>query len=166
MTEEPRKPSMRKPVILLGAVLGVLVVAGGSFFGGMAFQRYRQTSVQQQFFADRGFGTGGQAPLFGSGGPQGEFVPLGDAGGAGGQAVTGRGANGTVGSLEGDTLQLTTAEGDITVTLTDETVLTRTATAERSDLQAGARVAVIGERDDSGVITAAVIQILPDTPQE
>jgi hypothetical protein len=166
MTEEPRKPSMRKPVILLGAVLGVLVVAGGSFFGGMAFQRYRQTSVQQQFFADRGFGAGGQAPLFGSGGPQGEFVPFGDAGGAGGQAVTGRGANGTVGSLEGDTLQLTTAEGDITVTLTDETVLTRTATAERSDLQAGARVTVIGERDDSGDITAAVIQILPDTPQE
>jgi hypothetical protein len=166
MTEEPRKPSMRKPVILLGAVLGVLVVAGGSFFGGMAFQRYRQTSVQQQFFADRGFGAGGQAPLFGSGAPQGEFVPLGDEGGAGGQAVTGRGANGTVGSLAGDTLQLTTAEGEITVTLTDETVLTRTATAERSDLHAGARVAVIGERDDSGVITAAVIQILPDTPQE
>jgi hypothetical protein len=158
---------MRKPVILVGAVLGVLVVAGGSFFGGMAFQRYRQTNVQQQFFADRGFGAGGQAPLFGSGGPQGEFGPFGDAGGAGGgQAVTERGANGTVESLEGDTLRLTTAEGEITVTLTDETVLTLTATAERSDLQAGARVTVIGQRDDSGDLTAAVIQILPDTPQE
>ncbi len=158
---------MRKPAILLGVVLGVLVVAGGSFFGGMAFQRYRQTSVQQQFFADRGFGAGGQAPLFGSGGPQGEFVPFGDAGGAGGgQAVTERGANGTVESLEGDTLRLTTAEGEITVTLTDETVLTLTATGERSDLQAGARVTVIGQRDDSGDLTAAVIQILPDTPQE
>jgi RNase P/RNase MRP subunit p29 len=78
----------------------------------------------------------------------------------------GRGANGTVESLEGDTLRLTTAEGEITVTLTDETVLTRTATAERADLQAGARVTVIGERDDSGDLTAAVIQILPDTPQE
>lgn len=158
---------MRKPAVLLGAVLGVLVVAGGSFFGGMAFQRYRQTNVQQQFFADRGFGAGGQeAPLFGSGGPQGEFVPFGDAGGAGGQAVTERGANGTVESLEGDTLQLTTAEGEITVTLTDETVLSRTTTVERSELQAGAQVTVIGERDDAGDITAAVIQILPDTPQE
>jgi hypothetical protein len=157
---------MRKPVIFLGAVLGVLVVAGGSFFGGMAFERNRRTNVQEQFFADRGFGAGGEAPLFGSGGPQGEFVPFGNVGGAGGQAAVGRGANGTVESLEGDTLQLTTAEGEITVTLTDETVLTLTATAERSDLQVGARVTVIGERDDSGDITAAVIQILPDTPQE
>ena len=157
---------MRKPVILLAAVLGVVVVAGGSFFGGMAFQRYRQTNVQQQFFADRGFGAGGQTPMLGSGGPDGGLVPFGDAGGAGGQVAGGRGANGTVESLGGDTLQLSTAEGEITVTLTDETVLSRTTTVERSELQAGAQVTVIGERDGAGDITAAVIQILPDAPQE
>ncbi len=155
---------MRKPVILLAAVLGVLVVAGGSFFGGMAFQRYQQTNVQQQFFADRGFAAGGQAPLFGSGVPESGFVPFGNA--AGGQGAAGRGANGTVESLEGDTLQLTTTEGEITVTLTEETVLSRTTAVVRSDLQAGAQVTVIGERDDSGDITAAVIQILADAPQE
>jgi hypothetical protein len=153
---------MRRSVVVLAAVLGVVVVAGGSFYGGMAFQRSRQTNTQQQFFADRGFAPGGFSPL--SGTPEGGFAGMGNpsfAGVAGGLA---RGAGGTVESLEGNTLNLRGDGEEVIVHLTDETVITRMATGERSDLQPGAQVTAIGERDDSGVITAVAIQILSSAP--
>src|SRR3990170_3012004 len=69
MSDKPRGALMRRLSIVLGAVLVVLLVAGGSFYGGMAFQRTRQANVQEQFFAQRGFAPGGQLPL--SGTPEG-----------------------------------------------------------------------------------------------
>jgi hypothetical protein len=38
------------------------------------------------------------------------------------------------------------------------------ATGDRSDLEPGAQVTVIGERDEGGVITAVAIQIQSSTP--
>lgn len=148
---------MRRWAIVLVAVLVVIAVAGGSFYGGMAFQRSQQASARQQFFADRGFSPGGLAPL--SGAPEGGFGMTGNPNLPGGAGSPARGSGGIVESLEGDTLRLRGAEGEITVRLTDETLITVMAAGGRSDVQPGAQVAVAGEPDANGVITAVAIQI-------
>lgn len=153
---------MRKLAVVLGAVLVLLLVGGGSFYGGMVFERSRQTNLQAQFFAGRGFSEGGQIPLGGI--PSEGFGQFTGPNEPGGQGVIGRGANGTIESLEGDTLQLSTGQDVTTVLLTDQTVISRFVTGERSDLQPGERILVVGERDDSGKITATSIQILSDAP--
>lgn len=162
MSDEPRSSPLRRPMIIVLAILAAAVAAGGSFFGGIAFQRSRQTNAQQQFFADRGFAPGGLAPS--SGAPAGGLGAFGDPSGMTGSGGPGRGASGTVESLEGDTLTLSGAEGEVTVRLTDETVITLTARGAREDLQPDAQVTVIGERDDAGVITAIAVQIQPSAP--
>jgi len=153
---------MRRLSIVLGAVLVVLLVAGGSFYGGMAFQRTRQANVQEQFFAQRGFAPGGQFPL--SGTPEGGFGQFGFPNATGGPGGLGRGANGTVESLDGDTLTLSTPQDITTVLLTDATVIHRVVRGSRSDLKPGDTITVIGERDESGALTAATIQILSEAP--
>ena len=99
-----------------------------------------------------------------AGTPPAGFDQSGNPDAAGGQIGPGRGASGTVESLEGDTLTLSTAQDQVTVLLTDQTVINRFVAGERADLQAGAQVTVLGERDDSGKITATTIQILSDAP--
>ena len=153
---------MRKLAVVLGAVLVVLLVGGGSFYGGMVFERSRQTNLQAQFFGGRGFSDSGQLPFAGT--PPAGFDQSGNPDAAGGQIGPGRGASGTVESLEGDTLTLNTAQDQTTVLLTDQTVINRFVAGERGDLQPGAQVTVLGERDDSGRITATTIQILSDAP--
>ena len=153
---------MRRVAFVLGAVLVVALVAGGSFYGGMAFQRSRQSNTQQQFFAERGFAPGGQLPL--SGTPEGGFGQFGFPNATEGAGGLGRGASGTIESLEGDTLHLSSDQDEITVLLTEQTVIARTVAGGTFDLQPGAQIIVIGERDDSGTVTAVSIQILSDTP--
>jgi hypothetical protein len=152
---------MRKLAVVLGAVLVVLLVGGGSFYGGMVFERSRQTNLQAQFFGGRGFSESGQILLVGT--PPAGFGQPGNPNAAD-QGGPGRGASGTVESLEGDTLTLSTAQDQVTVLLTDQTVINRFVAGERADLQPGAQVTVLGERDDSGKITATTIQILSDAP--
>lgn len=153
---------MRKAAVIFGVVLCVVLVAGGAFYGGMTYERARQTNLQAQFFAERGLPQGGQMMLGGNF-PEG-FSPSGTPGAPEGQGFIGRGADGTIESLEGNTLQLSTGQGVTTVLLTDQTTISRFMTGERSDLQPGQRILVAGERDDSGKITATSIEILPAEP--
>jgi len=119
--------------------------------------------VRSAFFAERDApgGPGGFGQFFG---PQGFEGPFGQAvpEGATGVAGLGRGATGSVKSIEGDTLLLSTAQDVTTVILTDETSIVRLAPVERQDLRPDVRVTVIGQRDEDGQITAAVIQILEE----
>lgn len=153
---------MRKIALVVGAILVVLLVAGGSFYGGMTYERTRQTNLQAQFFAERGFPQGGQM-ILGGDFPEGSG-PSGTPNAPQGQGFVGRGADGTIESLEGDTLQLNTGQGTTTVLFTDQTVISRFVTGERSDLQPGERILVVGERDDSGNVIATSIQLMPAEP--
>jgi hypothetical protein len=57
-------------------------------------------------------------------------------------------------------LSLSTAQDVTTVNLTDSTVIEKPSQGTTSDLQAGVRVIVTGQRDSNGTITASQITIL------
>ncbi len=90
------------------------------------------------------------------------------AGGAGGQAGGGRGTVGTVESLAGDTLTVTTQAGSVKAQLSEQTTIQKrtagsrdTTPGSREDLTAGTQVLVQGPVGEDGTITAQTIQVLP-----
>ncbi len=73
----------------------------------------------------------------------------------------GQGASGTVASIDGSTLTLTTAQGPVTVNVGSNTSVQKTDTGALSDIQEGESLTVIGSRDANGNITATSIIIRP-----
>jgi hypothetical protein len=142
----------KKILTLLGVVVLVLGVAGGSFYGGMLYQQSQAAGAQARFFADRG----GAPPGDVAGGTQGGNFP-GGQGGTG--SLAGQAAFGEIKSIDGDTLTLSTAQSEVKVTLTDATAIQKMVSGAPGDLQVGARITVRGERDASGNVTASNIQI-------
>ena len=148
---------MKKGLWILGAVILVAALAGGGFYAGMQYQQSLADQAQANFIQMRGEG-GGAFPGGGQMLPGGELPAEGQVfsvrGGMGG------GLMGTVKSLDGETLTLSTAEDVTTVTLSDATTVRMTVTGDLSDLAEGARVMVTGETDKDGSLTATQIQIL------
>ncbi len=157
----------KKVWTIISGVALVLLVGSGAFYGGMVFERSREANVQAAFFAQRSGGLG----RFGGGDHQsgsGDFMQWGDHAGdqnaIPGQGGFGRGAAGTVKSIEGDTLLLSTPQDVTTVILTEQTTIIRFVAGERDDLQSNQRVTVIGQRSESGEVTATTIQIRVEEP--
>lgn len=81
----------------------------------------------------------------------------------------GRGAqarNGAAGQLvqiNGQTLILTGAGGDITVTFTTSTTFSRTSSAVLADIVPGACLFATGQKDSAGVLTATTVRLSPKT---
>lgn len=142
---------MKKVWIILGAVVLAVIIAAGSFYGGMAYQRNRVSQIQASFFANRG-GTPGQ------GGSQG-FNPNNAQRRAFGGGITGQ-----VKSIEGDVLTISTPQNVTTVNLTGTTRVEKASQGSASDIQTGDQVMVTGQRDTNGNITAATILILGNAP--
>ena len=136
---------MKKTLTIIGMVVLVLVVAGGSFYGGIAYQRYQLTQTRAAFQSGRG--------LPGNGTNQGSTG--GNLPGGFGGTVTGQ-----VKSFDGTTLQVSTARDVTTVHFDDSTRIEMGTTAQATDLQPGARVIIIGQRDSSGVLTASEVLII------
>jgi hypothetical protein len=67
---------------------------------------------------------------------------------------------GQVKSFDGTTLQVSTARDVTTVHFDDSTRIETGTTAAATDLQPGARVIIIGQRDSSGVLTASEVLII------
>ncbi len=151
----------KRIVIGVVALLILLGVGGGAFYGGMQYQLSLATNVQARFFADRSGAPGGGAF---TGGPAGggAFIggtpPAGFQPGAGG-FPGGRGTQGDIKAIDGGVLTLSTAEAEVKVTLTDSTQIQQLVNAETGALQVGQRITVRGEADASGNLTAAAIQI-------
>src|SRR2546425_4923344 len=127
-----------------GIILGVIVLCGavgaGAFYGGTIYERQQVQNTRNTFFNGRG-GTGG------TGG--------GGAGGFGG------GVFGTVKSITGNTLQISTPQNVTTVNLSDATTVMKTITGTVSDIQVGDTITVRGTADSSGNVAADSIQLLP-----
>jgi Domain of unknown function (DUF5666) len=150
---------MKNVLIIIGAIVLAIVIAGGSFYGGMAYQRNQEAQVRASFFASRG-GNGGQF----QGGQFSGGTPSANGGQRQGGFGFGGGTVGQVKSIDGSVLMLSTAQNVTTVNLTPTTRIEKYTSGSTSDLQPGERVTVSGERDSNGNITATQIMIIPSNP--
>lgn len=142
---------MSKTVILIvGVIVLVVAVAAGSFYGGIVYAQNQAASLRAQFFAGRGGDANGGGGFFGGGG-----------GGQGGNG-NGGGAAGQIKSITGNTIVISTAQSEVTVTVSDSTQIMKLSAGALSDLKVGDRVAVRGTRDASGNIAATFIQPQPN----
>jgi len=140
---------MKKTVIIIVTLLVIVAAVAGSFWAGMSFGQARANQGRERFR-----GPGGQGPgLFGTPQP-----------GQGGAGRFGGGIMGTIEAVEGDTLIVTTQEGDISVRTTDTTLIEKYTTVAVSDLEAGEGVMVSGTRQDDGSYTARSIRVLQIPP--
>jgi hypothetical protein len=144
---------MKKILIGVGVIVVVLLIAGGSFWGGMTYQSNRVSQIRANFFNTRG------------GMPEGGFTqglqPPSDVQGRG--FVGGRGTSGEVKTINGDVMTLSTAQDVITVNLSDLTRIKTMESATIADLQPGTQVMVIGQSDSDGNITADQVTIITGT---
>jgi hypothetical protein len=137
---------MMKKILLVIAGLALLAIAAGAGFEyGKSYQGNQASQIRNQFLRSRGI-----TPSNGSGGPE--------AGGFGGGGFGG-GTFGQLKSVNGNTLTVTTQNGDVTVDLTANTQIEKTTAGAPADLQAGQQLVVRGQRDSSGTVTAESVQI-------
>jgi hypothetical protein len=139
---------MNKRVLIgLGILVLVILAAGGGFFAGtaMAQNRARQGFFRGQF-----------------GGQEGQFQRPARTPQPGqeGDVRSGGGIMGTIKSVEGDTVVITTQEGETQVHATDTTLIEKYMTVGVGDLEVGERVVVSGSQNDDGSVTARSIQSL------
>lgn len=73
------------------------------------------------------------------------------------------GAAGQLVQITGQTLILTGASGDITITYTTSTTFTRTSTGVLADIAPGACLVATGQKDATGALTASTVRVSPTT---
>jgi hypothetical protein len=73
------------------------------------------------------------------------------------------GAAGQLVQINGQTLILTAATGDVTVTYSDSTTFTRTSAAVLADIVPGQCLVANGQKDSSGFLTATTVRLSPKT---
>lgn len=77
----------------------------------------------------------------------------------------GNGTFGTLAKIDGNTLTLTTGQGQtVVVTVSSGTVIQKTVNGSISDLQVGQSLTAMGSRDASGNLNAVSISIRPPAP--
>lgn len=144
---------MKKILMIVGVIVVVLLVAGGSFWGGMTYQSNRVSQIRANFFNARG------------GMPEGGFTqgmqPPSDAQGR--AFIGGRGTTGEVKTINGNVMTVSTAQDVITVNLSDSTRIEKTESGTIADLQPGTQVMVIGQSDSDENITADQVTIITGT---
>ncbi len=138
--------------IILGIVV-IVVVAGGSFYGGMVYGKsqvptFPNAALRGQggagAFVPGGQGTGGQSGATGRQGAQGGFVI------------------GQIEELGNGVLTITDANGKQTrVAVTDTTLIEKNASVTLADLTKGETVMVSGTTGTDGTITARSVQVSP-----
>jgi hypothetical protein len=148
---------MKKILIIVGAVLLAVLIAGGSFYAGMAYQTKQADQVRTRFMQARGMTEGDmpQPGQFPGGNP-----PEGGQFSGGTREFLGRGTFGVVKSIDGDVMTISTAQDVTTVNLTKDTLIEKNITGDIADLQNGVRVMVTGQQDKDGNISASQNQII------
>ena len=176
---------------LAGAVLLAALGVGGAFTGGVAYERSGEdtspvvtapdlpspSGVQAQA-SGRQFNPEAIADLqarlqSGSATPEdlqqlrqqfaGQSGGFGGGGGAGGNLrFGGRGLNGPIESIEGDTITINTAQGPLQVVLNADTTINNIVEVDSSALTVETRISVNGQRNEAGVMEATTITITPE----
>ena len=176
---------------LAGAVLLAALGVGGAFTGGVAYERSGEdtspvvtapdlpspSGVQAQA-SGRQFNPEAIADLqarlqSGSATPEdlqqlrqqfaGQSGGFGGGGGAGGNLrFGGRGLNGPIESIEGDTITINTAQGPLQVIFNADTTINNIVEVDSSALTVETRISVNGQRNEAGVMEATTITITPE----
>jgi hypothetical protein len=134
--------------IILGIVV-LLLVAGGSFFGGTL---YGESRAQTAFTSRRQGALGTLPGANGTPGPGGAVMI--QRGGQGG------GVFGQIKEIAAGSMIITDSNGKETrVTVTDTTLIEKQASVQLSDLTAGETVIVSGSQGADGSITARSVQV-------
>jgi Domain of unknown function (DUF5666) len=129
-------------LIVIGAAAGF-----GGYTAGVNAGKTQALAARNDFLAARGVGTGqGAAALNGGQNGGRQFNPDNLA-------------SGQVKQIDGNTIQLSTAQAVVKVKVNDQTQIQKMASGSLSDIQAGERVTVQGTRGADGVMTAKSIQI-------
>lgn len=130
---------------LVIAILILLSGFGGGFFGGMKY-RDSQISKQRASFAGGNFQRNG----------------IGATGAGARMGGAARAVNGGILSIDdkGITVKLTDGSSKI-VLFSDTTQINQAAAATKTDLKVGTMVAVFGQTNSDGSVTAESIQINP-----
>ncbi len=140
----PKRWWNRTTLVLAGVVLLI-----GGFAGGAQVQKHWGSS------------SAAAPSTSGGGAPTGAGMPSGM--GAFGQnqnraATPGSATAGTISKIDGDTVYVQTAAGEIvTVRASDTTTVSKSTTATMADLTAGLKITVQGVADSEGVVTATAI---------
>ena len=94
-------------------------------------------------------GTTGAASTASSGATTPTPGPRGFGGGTAGQLV----------KINGQTLTLSTSNGDVSVVYTSGTTITQTVTGSAADITSGQCVVITGTKDSSGAVTASAVRL-------
>jgi len=140
---------VRKILIGVAALLVVLALGGGSFWAGMRVGENRVLQDPSRLF-QRLRGQEGQFP---------GMVMVGTRPSGAEAQRFGGGILGTIKAVEGDTLVVTTEEGEIRVQTTDTTLIEKSMAVDVGDLEVGEQVVVSGSQNDDGSITARSIRV-------
>ncbi len=151
------------PVIGIAVLALVLGAVGGFFIGNSsggssgpktladALSQFRAGKLPAGNGAGGGFAGGGAPGGAGGGGTTGTGGGgTGGTGGGAGGGGFGRGLIGTVSSVDGDTVTVTTQAGNVKVTVTPSTTFTKSAPGAISDLTKGTNVRVTAAGSSSG----------------
>jgi len=137
--------------VLIGVAV-VVAVGGGAFWGGTKFEESRILANPSLLFQQ---GLGRRDGQF----PNAQFLGGANvAPQAAADARAGGGTMGTIESVEGNVVILTTQNGTVSVQTSDTTLVEKLMSVGVSDLTVGERVVVSGSANDDGSITARSIQ--------
>ncbi len=151
---------MNKPLKIILGVVVIVLIAAGSFYGGMVFGKQQATAtaaaVPMNF--PEGFQRPDGAALPGDG--TGRLGARGQDGAAGGFAAQPGMIFGEIQSIDGDILLVVDANGaEKRVQVTNTTLIEKNASVDVTDLAAGETVIVSGSENDDGSITARSVQV-------
>ncbi len=144
---------------IVGVIVLVLLAGAGGFYGGTVYAQSQAQSAQSNFLRQRAAGGNGQFGQSNQGGA-GQFGQ-GRQGGQGGQfAQFGQLlARGQIKSVNGDTVEISTAQSVVTVKVDSKTTINKTVSGTAADLKPGDRVTVFGPTSgDTSTATAIQIQ--------
>jgi hypothetical protein len=164
--ELPRRPRRRALTPVPLALMGVLLIACG-FIGGVLVEKGQTSSSSASAGTASGLASRLGA-LRGSGSATAASGASASAGGpfagrAGGAAGAGGATAGQVAYISGNTLYLTTAEGNtVKVTSSPATSVTKTVKASVSGIHPGETVTATGATGANGAITAESIRVGAD----
>jgi len=142
---------MKKIVVVIGVLLVIVAVGGGSFWAGMKMGENRVIQDPARLFQQMR-GEAGQFP--------GQFPGMVRTPQPGEEAAPFRGGiMGAIEAIEGDNLIVSSEEGEVQVQTTDTTLIEKSMTVGVEDLAVGEQVVVSGSRNDDDSITARSIRV-------